>query len=107
MEIKNLTPHDITVLAEDGTVLAVIPASGAVARVSMTRMAIGTVAGLPAYRLTPGPVVGLPDPSEGVILIVSAMVREAVKGRMDVFSPGDLKRGPDGQPIGCVGLTGN
>jgi len=25
--------------------------------------------------------------------------------REDVFSPGELLRGEDGQPIGCIGLT--
>jgi hypothetical protein len=107
MTLKNLTPHTITVVGSSGEALAVLPPSGQVARVSMTREVVGEVAGLPVYRSQYGSVVGLPDAEAGVALVVSAMVRLATPGRADVFSPGELVRGADGQPVGCRGLEGN
>lgn len=39
------------------------------------------------YTVQYGEVYGLPDPEEGTIYIVSAMVRSAVPHRTDVYSP--------------------
>lgn len=109
MTIKNLTPHTITVLGLSTSVwsqVAVLEPSGEVARVSVTRELAGEISGMPVYRSTYGTVVGLPDEVVGVALIVSAMVRLAVPHRRDVYSPGELIRGADGQPVGCRGLEG-
>lgn len=81
----------------------------AVKRVSVTRLCVGglTLDGgttIPEYRSSYGPVVGLPEPKDGVTYLVSGMVRLASAGRPDVVSPGELLRGPDGQPVGCVGV---
>ena len=105
--IKNLTPHAITVLGPSGETLAVLPPSGSVARVSTAREIAGELQGIPVYRTTYGAVTGLPEQQDGVALVVSAMVRTAVPGRRDVYSPGELVRGTDGQPVGCRGLEGN
>lgn len=105
MEIKNLTPHRITVLGLTGESPVVeLPPSGSVARVSVTREIVGEVAGLPITRSQFGAVIGLPAPAEGVALVVSALVRLACAGRADVYSPGELVRDASGQPIGCRGL---
>lgn len=65
---------------------------------------IGTI---PVSIPTFGAVAGLPAPEPGTAYVVSAMVREASRDRRDVYSPGELVRGTDGQPIGCRGLDGN
>jgi hypothetical protein len=103
--LVNLTPHDITIVSENSPVS--VPRDGTVARVSVTRELVAFVDGVPVYRSVYGPVVGLPGPAEGVAFVVSAMVRLAVPHRKDVFSPGELVRGADGQPVGCRGLEGN
>jgi hypothetical protein len=56
-----------------------------------------------------GGIIGLPEPAEGVGFIVSRLVRETADrdGRIDLFSPGELIRNVDGQPIGCKGLVCN
>ena len=105
-DIKNLTPHQIAVLGANGETLAVLPPSGQVARVSMTRELSGEVCGLPVFRSVAGAVVGLPAEQDGVALVVSALVRLALPGRRDLYSPGELVRGNDGQPVGCRGLEG-
>lgn len=110
--IINLTPHGVNILGQDGhTVLVVPPPSGDVARVATIDQPMNGLvidgATIPVSSPTMGDVVGLPAPQQGVVLLVSALVRAAVPGRADVVSPGPLVRGQDGQPIGCRGLSAN
>ena len=105
MTLINLTPHALVVLA--GEQRAEIQPSGNVARVAVTRVQCGEVAGLPVYHSQYGSIVGLPEPQDGVAFVVSALVRLACPNRLDVFSPGELVRDASGQPIGCKGLEGN
>jgi len=102
MHIINLTPHDITIVRDGGT--TTIPKSGDVARVSTTAEVVGIIDGIPIYKTVYGDVVGLPEPRPDTFYLVSTLVAQAVK-RPDVLSPGELVRGPDGQPIGCKGLV--
>jgi hypothetical protein len=108
MNIINLTPHGVTI----GTVT--VPPSGTVARVAVHRTAMPVInlddgTTIPAYAPAFGDVTDLPDQQDGVILIVSAMVRShpAVAGRKDVASPGQLVRDANGTIIGCDGLDFN
>lgn len=107
----NLTPHLVRVCAEDGkTVLAEIPPDGRVARVEtldVLHLEDSDTLGCPIWRQAAGGVTGLPEADGEALWVVSSMVRAAVPARMDVFSPGRLVRGQDGQPTGCVGLVAN
>ena len=105
MTIINLTPHAINVVTPEG--MTTFPASGQVARCATTTVAAGEAGGIPLTRTTFGEVIGLPAPVEGVLYVVSALVRGAVPNRADVASPGELVRGADGQPVGCKGLVVN
>jgi len=106
VEIVNLTPHPLTIERTDGTVAA-IPATGAVARLAVTREArpaVKTAVGefaVSAPKL--GAIEGLPEPQSGKIYVVSAIVADAAK-RADVFSPGELLRDAEGKIIGARGL---
>lgn len=109
--LVNLTPHEVRIFNEEGKwLIAAIPPSGAVARVSVERKLWRYLDTAEASMWIPvmvgsyGPVVGLPDPVPGTVYIVSAMVRQAVPDRVDVLSPGELIRNEAGQPIGCRGL---
>ena len=106
MTIINLTPHTLNIIGADGSVREEAP-SGVVARVTTSRTQTGEVHGLPLFTTTYGEVTGLPAPVEGVILVVSGLVagHPSVRDRADVYSPGELVRGADGQPVGCRGLT--
>lgn len=104
--IINLTPHVVNVLSASGKLLAAFPADGTVARVSVTRVQAGELAGLPVFRSEFGAVVGLPEPTPGVAFVVSALVRLALPGRRDLYSPGELVRDAVGLPVGCRGLEG-
>lgn len=105
-EVKfvNLTPHEIVVMGEPEVR---VPPSGDVARVSVVTEPLGSIGGVPAFIERSGPVEGLPEPRDGVIYIVSTLVRVAVPRRVDVASPGQLVRDPDGRPVGCRGLVYN
>lgn len=122
-QIINLTPHAVVIYDNDGkTILATVQPSGDVARVSMTRQQMGVVpltddaraildkqpgSGIPVYVSTAGDVTGVPALQTGKIYLVSAMVRLALKNRLDVLSPGELIRNEAGQPVGCKGLEAN
>lgn len=106
MNIVNLTPHTINIRKTDGAFLN-IPASGAIARREETRETLSGLDGIGISRASYGAVTGLPDPQDNTIYVVSALVLSApeVAGRTDVFAPGQLIRGDNGQPIGCDGLS--
>lgn len=107
MQILNLTPHTINIHNADGSVRVDVAPSGLVARVATSRVQTGEVNGLPIFTTSFGEVTGLPDPHPEVMLVVSGLVagHPAVRTRGDVFSPGDLIRDENGQPMGCRGLT--
>ena len=80
----NLTPHAITIRAEDGTE-TVIPPSGTVARVSTTEEVVGEINGVPVVRRVFGQVTGLPE--DDTPCVVSSLVLSAVPGRPNTYAP--------------------
>lgn len=98
----NLTPHAVVVVGGP-----TLPPSGSVARCSSTSVPAGEHGGVALSRVSFGAVEGLPDPEEGVLFVVSALVRAAVPGRSDVASPGDLVRDAAGAVVGCRNLVVN
>lgn len=80
MTFINLTPHNIVL--NDGTVIEKLPDT-AVARVSSSFQFIGNG----FYKVVYGEVENLPEPQDGVVYIVSAMVLSQVKERKDVVAP--------------------
>jgi hypothetical protein len=98
---ENLTPHSVADAISGQT----FPPSGTVARVAATFSPAGEAGGVQMFRRSFGAVEGLPDKRQGVLLIVSALVAAATPDRDDLVSPGELVRGPDGQPIGCKGFV--
>lgn len=106
MNLVNLTPHAINLHGNDDNVITIQPC-GEVARLSVTRETRSPVVAagvtLPVCRPTLGEIKGLPDPRDGVLYVVSALVAEAAK-RQDVMSPGELIRDADGVIVGANGL---
>ena len=91
LELKNLTPHVVRFADADGRVLFEIEPETTAARARQENSLIGHVCGLPVYKPRYGAVDGLPEPREGVGLIVSSIVFEAARasGRStdDLFVP--------------------
>ena len=81
----NLTPHPITLRADDGAETTIQP-SGTVARVTMHEFAAGEMLGLPVIQRDAGDVTGLP--TDGTPCIVSSMVLAALPaGTPGVYAP--------------------
>jgi hypothetical protein len=102
--VKNLTPHAVTVVLDNGQTI-VYPKCENPARVSEILTPAGkTSDGTPAFSRSFGPVTGLPEMEIGTILIVSSMVAQAEQDRIDLFSPVGLVRDENGAVIGCKGI---
>jgi hypothetical protein len=100
-KIINLTPHAVNIGDR------VFPASGQLARVDVSLSPIGEHDGIPLVCGSYGEVAGLPPQQNGVIYIVSAMVRGAIPHRKDLASPAKLIRDEAGKIIGCTALEIN
>ncbi len=115
MQIRNLTPHTLNIHVAEfqdraAYVMSIPPYApkGAEARVSVVAKLVDSAAAeVPLVAHSYGPVVGLPAPEEGVLLVVSAMVRLALPGRHDLASPGDMVRDAEEKVIGCRNLIVN
>ena len=105
MKLVNLTPHVLKIYNEYEELVATIPPSGDIARVSVTRAQDGRVGNIPLFRTTYGTVEGLPGAEPDTLYIVSGMVRAAVPHRSDVWQPGELLRDANGRPVGAIGLS--
>lgn len=101
--LRNLTPHPLNLHDASGGVTN-LPIDGPAPRLSVSRVPLGTLAGLPIVRSSMGAVEGLPDSVPGVVLIVSAMVAEACPDRTDLAYPGEAVRDASGRVIGAMGL---
>jgi hypothetical protein len=104
--IVNLTPHKINITTPDGVI--VYPPSGEVARreefVEIVEPIIVGGSSIAQRKISYGPVIGLPEPSEGVIYIVSSLAAAGSNGREDVRIPGPGIRDGEGRITGCDGL---
>lgn len=101
MKLINLTPHAIVL--NDGRNL---PPSGEVARVSATYTDFSKE-GIAEVRF--GEPVGLPAPQEGVMLIVSGLLKQACPQRQDLISPAtghpDCRRDAQGRILSVPGFV--
>lgn len=104
MTIINLTPHVINVVREDGTKIEITP-SGVIPRVSVKTVPAGEVNGIPLFRNEYGEVVDLPPAEEGVLLVVSGLLKSACPSRSDLVVPARQIRDDQGRIIGCEGLA--
>lgn len=102
MKFKNLTPHDIVL--NDGTIYS---KSWEIARVSTSYEPFDENK---ITKQTFGKIEWLPETTEEVIIIVSALVLSALQGtRQDVVAPAtghpDVKRNEKWQIISVPGFT--
>lgn len=106
--LVNLTPHAIHIhVSTPRKRVITVPPSGIVARVVEKTKRAGKFDGVPLVSVTPTAIENLPDPSPGVIFVVSVMIREAAIERRDLASPYDPIRDAEGRVVGCRGLVVN
>lgn len=104
----NLTPHDITVLDQNGNVMMSIPVSGIVARVTMSEHVTVIVGGIPLVTIEPGVPQNIPAPHKGIYYIVSRAVQESLPYRKDLLVPARMVRSADRRTIlGCAAFSVN
>ena len=104
-KIINCTPHTITFLDGNNSVLSTVEPSGVVARAAQTRDRVSEVNGIPVNQCSYGEVTGLPDPQDGTIYLVSALTAQACRNRDDVFITDDAVRDDAGRIIGCRAIA--
>lgn len=108
MKVINLTPHAVTLVAQDGTPSLVIPASGQIARVSCETVVAGHIevegVSIPITHNVYGEVQNLPPQTPGTIYVVSSLVANCVPYRADVLIPNESVRDSGGFIIGCKSL---
>ena len=108
-EVVNLTPHDVNIYYKD-RLICTFPPSFIVARCQKETKVVGYCQlGLGKYvQITEtkfGDVDGLPEPKEGVLLIVSKLVAEKYKGiRNDLVITNGHIRVNNGEVKGCSSL---
>ena len=104
MKIKNMTPHAISIVAEDGNVILQLPSEGN-ARATQSAVTVGNIEGAEIVRMAFGEPTDLPAPEKGVFLVVSRITAEAAKafGRdtNDLLMTADPVRDGEGRIIGC------
>ena len=101
--IKNLTPHDITIVDSEGKVSRVIESSGLV-RLTAKTVSQGDADGVPLSKTIFGEPVGLPEFNCDTFLIVSQLVKAAFPMRSDLLVPAEMVRDEKGAIIGCKSL---
>ena len=105
MKLKNLTPHNVVIVINEAKI--VIPSDG-IARVTETKAVAPSIdvdgVTVETFVSAFGEVENLPPQEEGVMLIVSALVASATKGRDDLLVPGELVRDDGGNIVGCKSL---
>jgi hypothetical protein len=110
MEIINLTPHAVNLVDADGNAVATYEPTGTIARAAQTDIKVGEVEVAPGVNVDVvntsfGEPTDLPDPVEGIYLVVSILTAQAAKahGRQvdDLLVTSDPVRSSEGRIIGC------
>lgn len=103
-KIKNLTPHAIFIVDEDGNAVTVFESEG-IARAEQKDEPAGELNGIPLVKSTFGKPIDLPEPEKDEFLIVSLVTANAAKaaGRTteDLLLTSGLVRDEQGRIIGC------
>lgn len=108
MRFVNLTPHDVNIMPRGvgGRVIRLAP--GAPARVVTASRMVGYVGDVPVVEYDIQGIDGIPPPRDGVVYIVSAIVRDALyrlgQSRADVVSP-DQRRAVRDMNRRIIGIT--
>ena len=102
----NFTPHVVTVLDDQSNTIAKFPSNG-IARCSTSTVDDGNLGGIPMTKTRMGDIVGLPDPQNGVFIIVSRIVCAAAPDRDDLLIVDKTVRNDAGQIIGCRSFSLN
>lgn len=99
-QIKNLTPHPINICNNAGKIIRVFQSEGLV-RLKAVTVSAGEIDGIPVSRTEFGQPEGLPEFQDGVFIVVSQLVKNALPSRSDLLVPAEVVRDEKGNIIGC------
>lgn len=102
-QIKNFTPHPISICNNAGEVTRVIQSEGLV-RLKAVTVPAGEIDGIPVSKTEFGKPEGLPEFQEEVFIVVSQLVKTALSFRTDLLVPAEVVRDEKGNIIGCKSL---
>jgi hypothetical protein len=102
-QIKNFTPHPISICNNAGEVVRVFQPEGLV-RLRAVTVPAGEIDGILVTRTEFGEPEGLPDFKEGTFYIVSQLVKSALPSRSDLLVPAEVVRDENGNIVGCKSL---
>lgn len=102
-QIKNFTPHPITICNKAGEVTRIIKSEGLV-RLKAITVHAGEIDGVPVSKTEFGQPEGLPEFQEGVFIVVSQLVKTALLSRSDLLVPAEVVRDEKGNIVGCKSL---
>jgi hypothetical protein len=86
MNVINLTPHTVNIVDANNETIRQYPSAG-VARAKTIAEHVGEVDGIPVLATAFGDVEGLPEPQDDTIYIVSMVVAQAARERIDIVAP--------------------
>jgi len=105
MKVKNLTPHEVNLVGEDGKVIMTFPSEGVIrlseSRELLKEFSIEGGVKISIFKKKFGAGNNLPQKEEGVLYIVSLPVAQAFPERQDFVIPDQLVRDEKGRIIGC------
>ena len=107
MTFINCTPHPISLLDSNDEVLMTLPKGVVVPRLTQSTKQVDVVEGVSITETSFGEIQDLPEPKEGVLLIVSRLVLTACPNRNDLVVPNELVRDSHGNVKGCKSLAKN
>ena len=102
-QIKNFTPHPITICNNAGEVIRVIQSEGLV-RLKAVTVSAGEIDGIPVSKTEFGQPEGLPEFQDGVFIVVSQLVKTALPSRSDLLVPAEVVRDEKSNIVGCKSL---
>lgn len=102
-QIKNFTPHPISICNNAGEVTREIQSEGLV-RLKAVTVPAGEIDGVPVSRTEFGQPEGLPEFQEDVFIVVSQLVKTALPSRYDLLVPAEVVRDEKGNIVGCKSL---
>ena len=105
--LVNCTPHAINLVNEEGVEILVLPKGEVIPRLTQTTQVVGEVMGIPITETQFGQTTDLPEPQEGVFLVVSRLVLAANPNRTDLLVPNEMVRNEEGHIVGCKSLARN
>lgn len=106
MKVINLTPHDVDICDDNGNIIKTYKASGIVARIDHDWETVEYIDGVPLVVRQGCKTTGLFEPQEGVMYIVSNIVLDYEKDRMDLIAPVKQVK-INGRVVGCRSFVSN